>query len=77
MKKIEEIKLMEVDALQEMAEHIEIVLNDIDIYKEYLNKKEYRKAEKCRKNLGIFWDLIENKIINLFDADDRINKREF
>ena len=30
MKKIEEIKLMEVDALQEIAEHIGIVLNDID-----------------------------------------------
>lgn len=77
MKKIEEIKLMEVDALQEIAEHIGIVLNDIDVYNEYLNKKENRKAKKCRKYLGIYWDLIENKIIDLFDADDRINNREF
>ena len=77
MKKIEEIKIMEVEALQEMAEHLEIVLNDIDVYKEYLNNKESKKAQKCRKQLGIFWDLIENKIIDLFDADDRINKREF
>ena len=77
MKKIEEIKIMEVEALQEMANHLEIVLNDIDVYKEYLNNKENKKAQKCRKQLGIFWDLIENKIIDLFDADDRINKREF
>ncbi len=77
MKKIEEIKIMEVEALQEMADHLEIVLNDIDVYKEYLNNKENKKAQKCRKQLGIFWDLIENKIIDLFDADDRINKREF
>ena len=34
---------MEVDALQEIAEHIGIVLNDIDIYNEYLNKKENMK----------------------------------
>ena len=68
---------MEVEALQEMANHLEIVLNDIDVYKEYLNNKENKKAQKCRKQLGIFWDLIENKIIDLFDADDRINKREF
>lgn len=77
MKKIEEIKIMEVEALQEMADHLEIVLNDIDVYKEYLNNKENKKAQKCRKQLGIFWDLIENKIIDLFDADDRINKRDF
>jgi len=77
MKKIEEIKLMEIDALQEMAEHVEIALNDIDIYKEYLSKKELRKAQKCRKHLGAFWNLIENKIIELFDADDRINRKEF
>ncbi len=77
MKKIEEIKLMEVDALKEMTEHIEIVLGDLDVYKEYLNKKEYRNVKKCRKYLEIIWDLFENKIIDLFDADDRINKKEF
>lgn len=77
MKKIEEIKLMEVDALQEMTEHIEIVLNDLDVYKEYLDKKDSRKVKKCRKDLGIIWDLFENKIIDLFDADDRVNKKKF
>ena len=76
MKKIEEIKLMEVDALAEMTEHVETVMNDIDVYKEYLSNRELRKAKRCRKQLGIFWELIENKIIDLFDADDRINKRE-
>ena len=77
MKKIEEIKHLEVNALQEIADHLGTVMDDIDIYQEYLNKKERRVAEKCRKQISRFWESIENKIIDIFDADDRINEKGF
>lgn len=77
MRKIEEIKHLEVDALQEITDHLEIVMNDIEIYQEYLSKKDKKVAEKCRKQISRFWEQIENKIIDIFDADDRINEKGF
>lgn len=39
MKNLEQIKVMEVEALNEFQEHIGLVLADMDIYREYLDKK--------------------------------------
>lgn len=73
MKNLEEIKLMEIDALSEFQEHISLVLADMDIYREYLDRKEYKHFQKCYDYLDSLWEKIENIIVKLVDADERNN----
>ena len=47
MKKIEELKMLEVEAMSEFQEHISLVLTDMDSFKEYLDPKEFRNFQKC------------------------------
>ena len=61
MKKIEEIKLMEVDALAEMTEHVETVMNDIDVYKEYLSNRYYSLK---RSEIPLDTDFIASAYVN-------------
>lgn len=71
MNKLEEIKLMEIDALSEFQDHIGLVLSDMDDYLEYLDKKEYKNFKKCYNYLTILWEKIEDTIVKLCDADGR------
>ena len=58
MKNLEQIKVMEVEALNEFQEHIGLVLADMDIYREYLDKKEYKHFQKCYDYLDTLWEKI-------------------
>lgn len=71
MKNLEEIKLMEIDALNEFQEHIGLVLSDMDIYREYLNRKEFKNFQRCYDYLDILWEKIEETIVKICDADER------
>lgn len=71
MKKLEEIKLMEIDALSEFQDHIGLVLSDMDDYSEYLDKKEFKNFHKCYNYLTMLWEKIEDTIVKLCDADER------
>ena len=71
MKNIEEIKLMEIEALSDFEDHIGIVLSDMDIFREYLEKKDLKKFNKCYDYLDNLWEKIEDMIAKLSDADER------
>ena len=74
MKNIEEIKLMEIEALSEFEDHIGLVLADMDIYREYLDRKEYKHFQSCYDYLDNLWEKIEDIIAKLTDADERTKK---
>jgi len=71
MKKIEELKMLEVEAMSEFQEHIGLVLTDMDSFKEYLDSKEFRNFQKCYDYLDTLWEKIEDSIVQLCDADER------
>ena len=71
MKKIEEIRLMEIEALSDFEDHIGIVLSDMDVFREYLENKELKKFNKCYDYLDNLWEKIESMIAKLSDADER------
>lgn len=71
MKNIEEIKLMEIEALSDFEDHIGVVLSDMDIFREYLEKKNLKKFNKCYDYLDNLWEKIEDMIAKLSDADER------
>ena len=71
MKNIEEIKLMEIEALSDFEDHIGVVLSDMDIFREYLEKKDLKKFNKCYAYLDNLWEKIEDMIAKLSDADER------
>ena len=71
MKNIEEIKLMEIEALSDFEDHIGVVLSDMDIFREYLEKKDLKRFNKCYDYLDNLWEKIEDMIAKLSDADER------
>ena len=71
MKNIEEIKLMEIEALSDFEDHIGVVLSDMAIFREYLEKKDLKKFNKCYDYLDNLWEKIEDMIAKLSDADER------
>lgn len=71
MKKIEELKMLEVEAMSEFQEHIGLVLTDMDSFKEYLDSKEFKNFQKCYDYLDTLWEKIEDSIVQLCDADER------
>ena len=60
MKNIEEIKLMEIEALSDFEDHIGVVLSDMDIFREYLEKKDLKKFNKCYDYLDNLWEKVQN-----------------
>ena len=71
MKKLEELKMLEVEAMSEFQEHISLVLTDMDSFKEYLDPKEFRNFQKCYDYLDTIKKKIEDSIVQLCDADER------
>ena len=71
MKNLERIKVMEIEALSDFQEHISLVLSDMDIYREYLDRKEFKNFQRCYDYLDILWEKIEETILKLCDADER------
>lgn len=71
MKKLEKIKLLEVEALSEFQEHIGLVLADMEEYGEYIDNKERKNYQKCYDYLDNLWEKIEEVIAKLCDADER------
>lgn len=71
MKKIEELKMLEVEAMNEFQEHIGVVLTDMDSFREYLDSKEFKNFQKFYDYLNTLWEKIEDSIVQLCDADER------
>lgn len=71
MKNLEDIKLKEIEAMSEFQEHIGVLLDDMDAFREYLDKKEFKNFQKCYEYLNTLWEKIEDSIVQLCDADER------
>lgn len=71
MKNIEQIRIMEIEALNEFQEHISNVLVDLDVYREYVSKKRLKELNRCYKYLDTLWESIEDTICQICDADER------
>ena len=69
--KFENLKLAEVDALSDFCDLIGEVMKGMDEYRVYLNKNDVRRFNKTYKNLGYFWESIQDRLMNIWDADNR------
>ena len=69
--KFEELKIAEVEALGDFCDQIGELMKSMDEYRVFLDSEDVRKYDKTYKNLGYFWDKIQNKLIYLWDADER------
>lgn len=74
MKKIEEIKLKEIEALSDFQDHIGLLLSDIDDFRVFVDKKEQKQLQRCYEYLDSLWERIEKVICDICDADERKNK---
>lgn len=69
--KFENLKLAEVEALSDFSDQIGELMKSMDDYRVFLDSDDIRRFDKTYKNLGYFWDKIQNQLIYLFDADER------
>ena len=49
----------------------EEMMKSMDDFRMFVDRKELRRFDKTYKNLGYFWELLQNKLIYLWDADER------
>lgn len=73
--KFENLKIAEVEALSNFSDQIGELMKSMDDYRIFLDREDLRKFNKTYKNLGYFWDKIQNQLIYLWDADEREGNR--
>ena len=69
--KFENLKIAEVEALSDFCDQIGELMKSMDEYKVFLDKNDLRKYNKTYKNLGYFWDKLQDRLIYPWDADER------
>ena len=69
--KFEDLKIAEVEALSDFSDQIGELMKSMEEYRVFVDKEDLRKFNKTYKNLSYFWDKIQNKLIYLWDADER------
>ena len=69
--KFEDLKNAEVEALSDFSDQIGELMKSMDEYRVFLDKDDIRKFNKTYKNLGYFWEKIQNQLIYLWDVDER------
>lgn len=69
--KFEDLKNAEVEALSDFSDQIGELMKSMDEYRVFLDRDDIRKFDKTYKNLGYFWEKIQNQLIYLWDVDDR------
>lgn len=69
--KFENLKNAQVEALSDFSDQIGELMKSMDEYRVFLDREDVRKFDKTYKNLGYFWDKIQNQLIYLWDADER------
>ena len=69
--KFENLKNAQVEALSDFSDQIGELMKSMDEYRVFLDRDDIRKFDKTYKNLGYFWDKIQNQLIYLWDADER------
>ena len=69
--KFEDLKNAEVEALSDFSDQIGELMNSMDEYRVFLDRDDIRKFDKTYKNLGYFWEKIQNQLIYLWDVDER------
>ena len=73
--KFENLKIAEVEALSDFSDQIGELMKSMDDCRVFLDREDLRKFNKTYKNLGYFWDKIQNQLIYLWDADEREGNR--
>ena len=73
--KFENLKIAEVEALSDFSDQIGELMKSMDDYRIFLDREDLRKFNKTYKNLGYFWDKIQNQLVYLWDADEREGNR--
>lgn len=71
MNKIKDLKVAEVEALSAFSDQIGDLLNSMDDFRYYLDKKDERRFDKTYKNLVYFWEKLEDELIMVLGADER------
>ena len=69
--KFENLKNAQVEALSDFSDQIGELMKSMDEYRVFLDREDVRKFDKTYKNLGYFWDKIQNQLIYLWDSDER------
>ena len=69
--KFEDLKNAEVEALSDFSDQIGELMKSMDEYRVFLDRDDIRKFDKTYKNLGYFWEKIQNQLIYLWDVDER------
>ena len=69
--KFENLKNAQVEALSDFSDQIGKLMKSMDEYRVFLDREDVRKFDKTYKNLGYFWDKIQNQLIYLWDSDER------
>ena len=69
--KFEDLKNAEVEALSDFSDQIGELMKSMYEYRVFLDRDDIRKFDKTYKNLGYFWEKIQNQLIYLWDADER------
>ena len=69
--KFEDLKNAEVEALSDFSDQIGELMKSMDEYRVFVDKEDLRRFDKTYKNLGYFWEKIQNQLIYLWDVDER------
>lgn len=71
MSKMKNLTIAEVEALSDFSDQISEVLNSMEEYRVHLDKTERRSLDKTYKGLVNLWENIQNKLIYLWNTDER------
>ena len=71
-KSIEEIeKIEKIEEINNNKSEPNELMKSMDEYRVFLDRDDIRKFDKTYKNLGYFWEKIQNQLIYLWDVDER------
>lgn len=70
-KDFEKLTIAEVEAISNFCDQIGDLMATIDEARMHINRKDRRRYDKTYKNLGYFWEQFQDRLIYLWDADER------
>ena len=70
-KDFEKLTIAEVEAISNLCDQIGDLMATMDEARMHINRKDRRRYDKTYKNLGYFWEQFQDRLIYLWDADER------
>ena len=70
-KDFEKLTIAEVEAISNFCDQIGDLMATMDEARMHINKNDRRRYDKTYKNLGYFWEQLQDRLIYLWDADER------